>query len=152
MELYELIEAIDAALVELLVGAKDDIGCEEVILGEEAAVDQLARSAIWIIPEEAHNSHENAAIAEEWVYPVNVTAMATFDRPAEGRLKVTQMAAKASSVLIKARERGSDSTLSTLISDVVRSTYMPAGDDGLKEEGLMYSGYRLLIRFRHREE
>lgn len=152
MRLDEIVAALEAAVVSTIEDA--DTGASVVILGEEADIADLKSGAIWVIPEDAQITHAGSAIAEEWTWPIRVFAMVEDDAktPQERRAQAAEIASKATAALIAARTTRSGSELSPLVSDVVRLSYMPGGDESLKQEGVQYAGYLMGISFRHREE
>lgn len=158
MNLDERIKAINTAIADGLTsdrvavfGPDDPDISRTVIVGSFADIGDLAREAVWVVPEYAVPVQQYGAGGEDWDYTLSVYGwVESGERPQEQSTHAQDIAQRAASSLIRAGRSGSE--LGCLISDVLRSQWLPAGNPGLEGVDLIAAGQQLVMRFHHREE
>lgn len=141
MELNELLESIRQAIVKIIDDA--NTGARAINYGDRVRVSNLKPPVIWILPTDSNIAF--SGMGEIWEFRFAVAAVIKETDPVKGRKRADDMAAKASSSLVRSR------TLGGIVRNVKRIQYLATDTAGMSASDLFSAGYMMEAEFRYLE-
>lgn len=140
-ELIKLDQAIDGILEAITDKLIEAELAESVVRGERARTTP-AIPALWVYGIQATPNHDRRSYAEMWVFEVAIVAVVKSDKPEDGAIEATTLAAKARSEIIKDRSLGNRN----YVQDTKSGRFEPNGPD-MNKNNLYAASATIMIEF-----
>lgn len=148
--LEDAIEAILDAIVGALDDAREessppslDLSEIQTIVRGDRARPQPKMPALWVVPEPAVADHTTHGLAEAWTMPVTIAALVSSDDPEQGARDCVRLAARARTVVLRARRLGL-----AYVQDTVSTRMDAAARSSERNRNLHWADATISVRFK----